>query len=113
MLYKLRAKIIKHNIREFYSNLTDGTISEQFPDGKEIVESMRRAKITNDGFVKWFETCYCSSPLKHERDTQDDNYFSDFNAKLVKETHIINGKSFWSYLKKLSINPSAGVGCVL
>ena len=108
MLYRIRAKIIKHNLREFYSKLTDGTISEQFPDGKEIIESMRRAKITNDGFVEWFETCYCSTPLKHERDTQYENYFSDFNAELVKETHIINGKSFWSYLKELSINPSAG-----
>ncbi len=106
VLYKVRAKIIKRNIREFYSKLIDGTISEQFPDGEEIIDSMRRAKITKDGFVEWFETCFCSTPLKHERDTQYDNYFSDFNAKPVDKTYIINGKSFWSYLKELSTNPS-------
>ena len=100
MLYKIRAKIIRHNLKEFYSKLTDGTINEQFPDGKEIIDSMKRAKIVNDGFVEWFETCYCSTPLKHERDTQYDNYFSDFTIKIAKEIVEIEGESFWDYIKR-------------
>ena len=43
MLYKVRAKIIRHNLKEFYSKLTDGTINEQFPDGKEIIHTIQNS----------------------------------------------------------------------
>ena len=105
MLYKVRAKIIEENLGRFYKKLTDGTIDNQRPDGNEIVASMKRARLTKSGIVEWFETCFCPTPLKHERETQYDYYFSEINTELVEESGKMNGKSFWSYMEKLSNHP--------
>ena len=104
MLYKVRAKIIEENLSMFYEKLIDGTIYNQRPDGKEIVASMKRAKIIKSGIVEWFENCGCSIPLQHERETQYDYYFSEITTELVDESGKINGKSFWSYMEKME-NP--------
>ena len=58
MLYRVRAKIIEQRLGRFYEKLTDGTIDNQLPDGKEIVASMKRATITTSGVVEWFKTCF-------------------------------------------------------
>ncbi len=50
---------------EFYQKLTDGTIQNQKPDGQEIVNSMKRAKITAPKIIQWAEMCFCPTPLKH------------------------------------------------
>ena len=105
MLYKVRAKIIEENLSMFYEKLIDGTIYNQRPDGKEIVASMKRAKLIKSGVVEWFENCGCSTPLKHERETQYDYYFSEITTELVEESGKMNGKSFWSYMEKLSNHP--------
>ena len=100
MLYKVRAKIIEENLSMFYEKLIDGTIYNQRPDGKEIVASMKRAKLIKSGVVEWFENCGCSIPLQHERETQYDYYFSDITTEIVDESGKIDGKSFWSYMEK-------------
>ena len=105
MLYKVRAKIIEENLSIFYEKLIDGTIYNQHPDGKEIVASMKRARLIKSGVVEWFENCGCSTPLKHERETQYDYYFSEITTELVDKSGKINGKSFWSYMEKLSNHP--------
>ena len=99
MIYKVKAKYVKDKTDEFFQKLTDGTITGQQPDGKEIVASMERAKMTGDGVIEWFETCYCESPLKHERETVYDFYLSDFETELVEEKGEITGDSFWDYLR--------------
>ena len=100
MLYRVRAKVIKKNLRSFYENLTNGTIYKQHPDGKEIVASMKRAKLVNSRFIEWFENCGCSPPLDHERKTQYNYYFSNFTIKIAKEMVEIEGESFWDYIER-------------
>ena len=100
MLYKVQAKIIEENLDKLYEKLNDGTIYNQIPDGKEIVASMKRAKLIKSGVIEWFENCGCSPPLKHERETQYDYYFSEIITKHVDKMARIKGKSFWSYMKK-------------
>jgi len=46
VIYSVKARFIEEKTREFYQKLTDGTIKNQKPDGNEIIESMKRAKIT-------------------------------------------------------------------
>ena len=46
MIYKVKARVIDDTIGEFYRKLADGTVSEQRPDGKEIVASMKSAVLT-------------------------------------------------------------------
>ena len=43
MIYRVKAKLVEDKAGDFYSKLTDGTIADQDPDGKEIVDSMKRA----------------------------------------------------------------------
>jgi len=102
MIYKVRAKYKKETAREFFEKLSDGSISNQKPDGKEIVSSMNRAKIVEPGIIEWFEMCFCSSPLRHERATVYDRYLSDISTEIVDDYGEVEGDSFWSYLKTAS-----------
>jgi len=64
-----------------------------------MVASMQRAKITAPGIIEWFETCYCDTPLKHERETVYDYFLCEISAELVDEHGEIEGESFWAYMQ--------------
>jgi len=102
MIYKVQAKIIESKIAEFFEKLTDGTISNQKPDGGEIVSSMKRAIITNSGFCEWYEMCFCSTPLYHERQTQYDTYFNQMTTQLADDYGELKGESLWSYMSSIT-----------
>ena len=102
MIYKVRAKYKKERASDFLEKLTDGSISSQQPDGKEIVSSMKRAKIIEPGVVEWFEMCFCNSPLRHERATVYDLYLSDITTEIVDDYGEVEGELFWSYLNSVS-----------
>ncbi|MDP6427960.1 MAG: hypothetical protein QF393_08080 [Rhodospirillales bacterium] len=98
MIYSVKANLVAEHATEFLRNLTDGTIAQQRPDGGEIVASMERARITNDGYVRWTEACFCSTPLKHERETQLDRYFSEIEVELVDAHKVFDGTSLMAHL---------------
>jgi hypothetical protein len=100
MLYKVQARYQEDKSGEFFQKLTDGTIASQEPDGAEIVASMQRARITRDEVIEWYETCYCDTPLKHERETVYDFYLADITTELVECEGQVEGNSFWNYLGK-------------
>lgn len=100
VIYKVKAKYREEKMSVFFTKLTDGTIQSQKPDGEEIVSSMKKAKITTPGIIEWFETCYCSTPLLHERTTVYDYYLSDISTELVDDYGELEGDSFWSYCKE-------------
>jgi hypothetical protein len=102
LLYRVQAKPIEAALPELYRLLIDGTIANQEPDGKEIVASMRRATFKN-GLVEWNETCYCNPPLRHERATIYDRFFTDMRIRLAYAANDSAGRSFWSYLGSQSI----------
>jgi hypothetical protein len=99
MIYKVQARYIEDKAGEFFQKLTDGTIASYQPDGKEIVSSMKKAKIVGEGIIEWFETCYCDTPLKHERETVYDLYLNDITTELVDAKGETKGESFWNYLR--------------
>ncbi len=101
VIYSIKAKFIVENMKEFFQKLIDGTIENQKPDGAEILSSMKRAKITEPGVIEWSEMCFCPSPLKHERQTVYDNFFSDMKINLIDGYVEFKGESFFEYLKKL------------
>ena len=102
MIYKVRARFLEDRAGEFFRKLTDGTIAGQQPDGREIVASMKRARMTSAGMIEWFETCYCESPLKHERETIYDFYLSDIETEPVETKGELTGDSFWDYLSRIA-----------
>ncbi len=98
MLYQIRAQIIEEKTAEFLEKLTDGSIEQQRPDGQEIVASMKRARITAPGVIEWSETCYCPTPLAHERETVYDHFLSEIQTEEISSEAEIMGESFWDYL---------------
>jgi hypothetical protein len=98
MIYKVQARLIDAKAGEFFRKLTDGTIARQQPDGEEIVDSMKRAVLTGPGVAEWYETCYCATPLEHERRTQYDLYFADLTTEEVGAYGEVEGDSLWAYL---------------
>ena len=100
MLYRVKAKFHNDLLKEFFNKLTDGTIENQKPDGLEILASMKRAKIKDDISLEWYESCFCVTPLKHERESIYDTYLYDFKTTLVDEVKDdIEGNSFWEYME--------------
>ncbi len=102
MIYKVLAKFDYGKAHEFHEKLTDGTILKQQPDGPEIVNSMNRASIDDSGNVNWTELCYCPTPLKHERATVYDLYFTDMKTEPIKNHKEFEGRPFMDMLSTLS-----------
>ena len=98
MIYKVKARVIDETIGEFYRKLADGTVAKQRPDGEEIVASMKRAVLTGPGVAEWYEMCFCSTPLEHERQTQYSSYFADMTTEPADGYGEIQGASLWSYM---------------
>jgi hypothetical protein len=91
MLYAVSAKLILDRATEFRVRLTDGSIAAQGPDGAEIVAAMQRARVAPDGTVRWTETCYCPTPLQHERATVLDRYFAQIETSLIDKPETFDG----------------------
>ncbi len=98
MFYKVRARLKEDTAVEFRRKLLDGTIQRQKPDGQEIVDSMRRAVVTDSGEVEWSEVCYCQKPLDHERTTVYDSHFDDLETEEVDGYQGHEGRPFMEYL---------------
>ena len=99
MRYRIQAKILEGKIKSFFEKLTDGSISTQKPDGREIVASMRRARLVEPTTIEWCETCYCSTPLAHERETVYDHFLTDIQTTLIEEDPPIEGDLFWDHME--------------
>lgn len=99
MIYWVKAKYKEEKLAQFYKKLQDGSILKQEPDGKEIFQSMKRAKITAPGVVQWCEKDFCPTPLEHERETVYDQFFTEFETTPVEDYLVFKGKSFWNLMK--------------
>ncbi len=108
MLYRVTAHILKEKMPAFHEALTNGTIQNQKPDGAEIVAAMKRAVITAPGIIEWYETCFCPTPLQHERATVFDHYLTEIEAVAVESSEEIKGEPFWVYLEQVSKFPPGG-----
>tara|TARA_Y100001936_G_scaffold252373_1_gene311731 strand:- start:5117 stop:5470 length:354 start_codon:yes stop_codon:yes gene_type:complete len=102
MIYAVSALLITNKGFELKQRLEDGSIAALRPDGREIVASMKRAKLGGDGVVRWTETCFCGAPLKHERETVLDSYFTDIETNEISEHSPVDGSPFLSYLDEVA-----------
>ena len=100
MIYKVQARIDQSKSEEFYQLLKGGSLEEQVPDGPEILASMDRATVDSSGLVRWTETCYCPTPLRHERATVYDKYFSDLQTEETTDHEMFEGEPFIEHISK-------------
>jgi hypothetical protein len=98
MLYAVSARVVPDLAREFHARLTDGSIAAQRPDGAEIVAAMKRARVAPDGAARWTETCYCPTPLKHERATVLDRYFTGIETRVIDKPETFDGAPLMDWL---------------
>ena len=99
MIYKVHAHFKPETAADFYRKLTDGTIKSQEPDGREIVASMNRAIVGENGIVRWSEKCYCPTPLQHERETVYDHHFTDIRTEEIGDYVEFDGRPLMEYLE--------------
>jgi hypothetical protein len=99
MIYKVRAQLRPGTEAALLHKLTDGSVAAQHPDGAEIVAAMERAVITGDGHVEWSETCYCSPPLAHERETVLDHHFDDISTEEISAYQHYDGTPLMAHLR--------------
>ncbi len=100
VIYSVKARYIEEKMGEFYQKLADGTIQNQKPDGPEIVNSMKRAKITEPNTIRWSEMCFCPTPLKHERETVYDHFLTDMETEVIDDYIEYEGEFFIDFLAK-------------
>ncbi len=100
MIYSVKARFIEEKMGEFYRKLTDGTIQNQKPDGQEIVNSVKRAKITEPNTIQWSEMCFCPTPLKHERETVYNHFLIDMETEIIDDYAEFDGELFFEFLEK-------------
>ena len=101
-IYSVKARYIEGKMKVFYQKLTDGTIENQKPDGQEIVNSMKRARITEPNVIQWSEMCFCSPPLKHERETVYEQILENIETKVIDDHVEYEGELFMDFLAKQS-----------
>ncbi len=99
VFYSVKAQFIEEKLGEFYQKLTDGTIANQKPDEYEIVNSIKRAKITATKTIQWSEMCFCPTPLKHEQVTVYDHYLTNFETTVIDDYVEFDGESFFTFLE--------------
>jgi hypothetical protein len=100
VFYSVKARFIEEKLGEFYQKLTDDTVVDQKPDGQEIVDSMKRAKITATKTIQWSETCFCPTPLKHEQATVYDHFLTNFETQTIDDYVEFEGESFFGFLER-------------
>ena len=99
MIYRVTAQFKPATSGELRRKLGDGTIAAQQPDGQEMVDSLRRAVVTDSGDVTWSEQCFCQPPLAHERATMLDHHFDDIVAQPIEDYQEYEGRPFMEYLE--------------
>ena len=102
MIYHVRARLREDTAAAFLAKLTDGTIEDQRPDGRELVASMKRAVVSEDGLIEWSELWYCDSPLAHERATVLDSHFDEISTEPIDAHESYSGRAFMDYLRRAS-----------
>ena len=98
MIYRVTAMLKPATSGELPRKLDDGTIATQQPDGREMVDSLQRAVVQDNGQVVWSEQCFCPSPLAHERATQLDHFFDDIVTEPIEDYQAYDGRPFMEYL---------------
>ena len=57
---------------------------------------------TESNVIQWSEMCFCSPPLKHERETVYNQFLTDMETKVIDEHAEYEGELFMDFLAKQS-----------
>ncbi|MCA9426998.1 MAG: hypothetical protein H6751_17730 [Candidatus Omnitrophica bacterium] len=98
MRYLIRARLKPGKERALKQALEDGVIGQGSVAEGEYERALSKARILDDGQIKWVEICYCSEPLEEELP-----YWEEFfEIESIKDAHNrlnckdANGSEPWS-----------------
>ncbi len=75
----------QEKMSEIEENIRKGVYESMRPFGQTLANSLRNAKIREDGRAVWEEEDYCSPPLDQERRAVLDEYFDEIAVEPVAE----------------------------
>jgi len=81
--YLVRAKP-KNNLSDLRRQLDEEKIAEYRPFGLEMQQCLSNARIDEDGYATWEEQCFCTPPLKQEREVLD-QFFERLSTDKLKQ----------------------------
>ena len=67
MRYLVTARLKPNKEADLLQAIDAGTLGAGSVAGDEYQHNMEQARLTDDGKVKWVETCFCPIPLLEER----------------------------------------------
>jgi hypothetical protein len=67
MRYLVTARLKPDQEANLLEAIDNGTLGAGSVAGDEYLHNMKEARLTDDGKVKWVETCFCPTPLLEER----------------------------------------------
>jgi hypothetical protein len=98
MRYLVTARVKQGRRQALKRAIDDGSLGRGSIAGDEYFHSMAAARETEDGRVKWVETCFCQTPLDEERPYWEEY----FQLETVKDAHArstcrdANGTEPWA-----------------
>lgn len=83
--YLVTAKPKSDRLGALLENLRREVYASMRPFGKAMSESLKNARLREDGYATWEEEDYCSPPLKQERAAALDEFFDELQTRPVPE----------------------------
>lgn len=100
--YLVQARPRKGKLEELKTRLLLGEIRTMRPFGTALDESLRGARVREDGLLVWEEQDYCVPPLAMERAAVLDDYFSEMVVEPVQKGQCWKQIAGLPYLWSLS-----------
>ncbi len=102
MFYRVTARLRTETGADFLRKLTDGTIKSQSPDGREIVDAMNRAVLTDDGSVCGARSAIAGRRLRTSVQRFSTSTLRPWRLKSSRAIETTTGARSWSILPSLS-----------
>lgn len=83
--YLVTAKPKSGRLGDLLGNLRKNAYAAMRPFGKTLTDSLRNARLRDDGYATWEEEDYCSPPLAEERAAALDEFFDELTVTPVQE----------------------------
>lgn len=82
--YLVRAKPKPAGLPRLAGLLAQDAFVDMRPFGRALTDSLKNARLAEDGLAVWEEEDYCTPPLAQERAAVLDEYFDDIEVERVE-----------------------------
>ena len=98
MRYLVTARVKPGREADLLRAIEDGTLGAGSVAGDEYLRNMEKARLCNNGSLRWVEVCFCAEPLQEERPYWEE-YFDFVRVQDAHARHRcrdLNGTEPWA-----------------